>query len=519
MKYLSSEKSKYIRIMLIGSLASTLIWYLLAHGYGFMHSSFSHDVLNSVFADSIEDWWKVTLGRPVAVIYRRLIRGSIASPWLCGCFALLWIGLSVFITSELFEIKSRLGICVIAGVFATNLTVTAMAATYVYELDIDMFALLLACAAVYVWYRFSLKWMILGSVLVAGVLGTYQSYVSVSIVLVLFICIGDLLKGDEFKTVILRGIRAVGMLLAGAVIYYLMLKITTAILGYEYYNTGSYNSVYSATNYSGNVFTGIAKAYRQFIFSFFDNGSCFVGRAASMLNILLLGLAFISLLLTLLNSTLKAASKISLIALIMLIPLGANISAVFTEDVHDLMKYAYWLIYAGIILLTASGESKGIRFAKQINWISSAVVFIILVENIITANNCYLKKELESEACLSLMTRVNYSIENSEDYVPGETELCFVGTSDLLNDNIYGFEKYSLITGLDCSNPIPKSNSEVWYNAYKAYFRYIFNSSASFCSPGTWDSLQHNSEVKEMPAYPAEGCMKLINDVFVIKMG
>ena len=519
MDYLNCDKREQLKKLLISSFIFTSLWCILAHGYGFMHSSFSHDVLNSVYADKIEDWWKIMLGRPVAVMYRRLIRGSIASPWLCGCFAALWIALSVLLTAELFDVRSKWGLIILSGVFATNLTVTAMTATYVYELDIDMLALFLACAAVFIWYRFSLKWIPLGCLLIAGVLGTYQSYVSVAIVLVIFICIKDLLSREEFKTVLLSGVRAVCMLLVGALIYYLALKLTTKILGYEYYNTGSYNSIYSATDYSGSLFSGLADSYRQVFYSFFDNGSFFVGSAASVVNIILAAVGTVSLVVLFVSKEIRPASKILTIVLIALIPLGMNISAVFTEDVHDLMKFAFWLIYAGIFFLTVIVQNRSLRFGSALKAISGALVFIILVENIITANSCYLKKELESDACLSLMTRVNYSIENSEEYIPGETELCFVGTSDLLNESIYGFEKYSLITGLDCSNPIPKSSSEIWYNAYKAYYRYIFNSSASFCDPDNWDSLQHNPEVKEMPAYPSLGCMKLINGVFVVKMG
>lgn len=519
MKLFDCEKREYYKKLLAGSIAFTALWCILAHGYGFMHSSFSHDVLNSVYADSIEDWWKVMLGRPVAVIYRRLIRGSIAVPWLCGCFAALWIGLSVFLTADLFDARSRRGLAILSGIFATNLTVTAMTATYVYELDIDMFALFLACASVFVWYRLGMKWIAAGCLLTAGVLGTYQSYVSVAIVLIIFICIRDFLRGDEYKKVLLSGLKGILMLLAGAVIYYLALKLATAILGYEYYNTGSYNSVYSATDYSGNILSGIADAYRQVFFSFFDNGSFFVGSAASVVNIILAATGCISVISLLLNKTVKAAAKISALILIALVPLGMNISAMFTEDVHDLMKFAFWLIYAGIIFISIQAGERSVRFAGLFKAVSSVLVFIILIENVITANSCYLKKELESDACLSLMTRVTCSIENNEDYIPGETELCFVGTSRLLNKNIAGFEKYSLITGLDSSNPIPKSYSEPWYNAYKAYYRNILNSSAVFCGSRAWDSLQHNPEVKAMPAYPAEGCMKLIDGVFVVKMG
>ena len=51
---------------------------LAAHAYGFLNASFSHDMLNALVADRVETYWKMQLGRPGIVLYRRLFRGVIA---------------------------------------------------------------------------------------------------------------------------------------------------------------------------------------------------------------------------------------------------------------------------------------------------------------------------------------------------------------------------------------------------------------------------------------------------------
>ena len=87
-------------------LLFTFGWGLLAHAYGFLHDSFSHDVLNALVADNVETYWKMQLGRFSAVLYRRIIRGPVTMPWLLGLLALLWTALALFLTAKLLRIRS-----------------------------------------------------------------------------------------------------------------------------------------------------------------------------------------------------------------------------------------------------------------------------------------------------------------------------------------------------------------------------------------------------------------------------
>ena len=66
---------------------------------------------------------------------------------------------------------------------------------------------------------------------------------------------------------------------------------------------------------------------------------------------------------------------------------------------------------------------------------------------------------------------------------------------------------------------IPTANAEYYYNAYAAYFRYILNTPANFCEHRLWNELQLNETVQAMPAYPAEGCIRMVDGVMVVKMG
>ena len=146
-------------------------------------------------------------------------------------------------------------------------------------------------------------------------------------------------------------------------------------------------------------------------------------------------------------------------------------------------------------------------------------MLLLLCANIQTANVVYTKKQLEQEGTRSLMTRVLMRLEEREDYVPGETPLVFAGVSDQLQEKIPGFEAYYDITGCETASPIVKSTASYNYNIYAAYFRYLLNNPAVMADWELWNRMQEDPRVAELPTYPAEGCMQLVDGVMVVRMG
>ena len=92
------------------ALLFTFFWGILAHGYCFMHSSFSHDSLNAFNASypneflgaATSNQWKVQLGWFGVPIYRDIFQSNLTLPWMMGMRGLFWIGLAVFCITRLF---------------------------------------------------------------------------------------------------------------------------------------------------------------------------------------------------------------------------------------------------------------------------------------------------------------------------------------------------------------------------------------------------------------------------------
>ena len=472
-------------------------------------------MLNALVADPLETYWKMQLGRPGIVLYRRVFRGVIAAPWQLGLLSLLWLSLSCFLTVKLFRVKGWGFPVLLAGILTVNITTIAMTATYLYEMDADLFAMLLGVCAVLLWDRYGWPGALLGALLTAGCMGTYQSMVSVPVTLVMLLCIAALLRGEPFAEVFRKGLRAILMLGFGALLYWLGVRLMCTLKGINLAMDG-YNSVEQEV--SRTVFGRIGQVYQTWSRAFWNPAHAHIEPLVLVLNSLLAALGLWGLIRWLVKGKTGGKEKLLLCVLLLLLPVGMNTAQLrFSGDVHDLMKYSFWLFYVLCLLPCFAGTWE--KPSGTIRGIGAVLVLLLLCANIQTANIVYTKKQLEQEAAESLMTRVLMRLEQREDYVPGETPLVFAGVSDQLREKIPGFEAYYDITGCETASPIVKSTASYNYNIYAAYFRYLLNNPAVMAGWELWNRMQEDPRVAELPIYPAEGCMRILDGVMVVRMG
>ena len=572
--------------LLLLSFAAVFFFGLAAHAYGFLRAGYSHDMLNALVVTPVETFWKMQLGRPGIVLYRRTVRGLVAAPWMLGLLSLLWLSLSCFLIGKLFRIRSPWFVILTGGILAANLSTIAMTAAYLYEMDADCFALLLGAVAVLLWDRYRRPGALFGAALTALCMSIYESMVSVPITLVMLLSMAALLRGTPFRDVFRKGLRGIAMLALGGILYWLAVRLMIAVTGISP-ALGNYNNPGQTADVS--VLWRIGHAYRTWAWAFWNPAQSHIEPLVLVLNILLPLAALIPLLRWVFvkstgavesraagspaaaehvtaGSVFKPAGlpeKLLFLALLLLLPLGMNTAQLaFLMDAHDLMKFAFWLFYV-LCLLPVFLEAENPRVAslaealapwqpsaktpenplpgeardtapsagtltaptqpsrrpRLLRCVAAVLVLLLLASNIQTANVVYTRKDLEQKATLSLMTRVLTMLDTQPDYRCGETTLALVGVSDQLNRKLPGFESTYDITGCEAANPIEKSLTAYNYNTYAAYFRYVLNNPAVMADSDTWNRLHRDPRVEAMPGFPEEGCMRMIDDVFVIKMG
>lgn len=341
--------------LLIKCLLSVFVFGIAAHAYAFLNPLFSHDSMTALVADAAETRHKITLGRFLVPLYRGMTHGSFSQPWLIGLFALMWISLSVWLTVRMLRLNGMPAIALCAGLFTANVTVTAMTATYIYELDADMFALLTAVLAAYCWHGNSKKGLIVGMLLTAATLALYQSYISVTITLIIILCILDILNCRRSSgEILVRGLKGVLMLAVGAAGYLVLIKSVTVISGVSL-STDKYNSLTNMSHLLESPLPGqLVGMYVHFAETFCDYALQYSGYPRILMlavHVLLLAIALPACLRILISRRIKVVGKLMLAGLVILLPAAMNFSHFLLGGSHSLMHYAFIFVYLLILLV------------------------------------------------------------------------------------------------------------------------------------------------------------------------
>lgn len=506
-------------------LISTFLWGLAAHGYAFMHSNFSHDSLNEFDGNVISNSIKYQSGRFLVPLSRAIFRTNLTLPWMIGILSLFWAGLAAFLTIKIFKIESKITAFLLAGIFTANLTVSCTTATFIHDLDSNMLALLFAVAAVYFWQRGKWYWLP-ASVLVTVSLALYQAFILVTVTLVLFVCILETMNAEKFEKVFLAGIKAIGMLLVGGGMYYVAMKFVLHWKGFQNM-TGQFQEIHNPLELSpATLVYLVEELYYKYFKRMGTVVSPYPEAVTIAASVVLLMVFLVALAVGLSNRKIPILQKLLCVGLIVLLPFAMNLLHMVTGT-HELMRFAYWLAYL-LVLLMADWlvkwlQAKNCRFltegrewlAKLPKIISAVMIGLLLYSNVQVANVFYLKKDLEHEGYASLMTRILYRIEDYDAYEPGVTPVVLVGLPEQFQDVIPGFEDYTMPNGVQISDVMTIMGRE----RAQAYFDYYMNSPILFAEYAIWDAVGEDPDVLQLPNYPDDDCITMVDGTLVVKLG
>lgn len=501
-KIIKKEKKQLLTCLLF-----TFIIGLIAHSYMYFNNAFSHDSLSELVNNS---GWKLALGRVLIPIYLQLVRGVVTLPWLIGIISIFFVGLSVYLISKIFDIKDKIKLFLISGIMVCNQTVIICTSTYIHDLDCDMLALLLSVTSVFIFNKYK-KGYLFGMIPLALCLGLYQSYISVAICLIMIKCIIDLINDKEAKSVVKYGLKGILMIIGAGGLYFLMLKILLGIYSVSIYS-GGYNSIDNFMHLSiSDIIRSIISTYAVVIKNMFMPLTIISKKAMIIINCLIYLYPLIGGITYLFNKNKKTINKIIMIILVLLLPIGMNVSRILAGNMsYILMHYAVNLGYILALLLVA-WNNKNLQF-KQIKktvftCITCVSLALLIFVNVKTANAAYFIKKLSYDANLVFYTKVTNRIEELTKYKPGEIKVAFIGNPtgiSLIGNGLY------TNAGIDSVHVM--SGGEPWY--YGSYFTFILNEPFKIVSTGQINDL---SEVKNMAVYPNNGSVKMIDDVVVVK--
>ena len=504
------------RNRLICILLSVFGWGLLAHGYAFSNLTLSHDSLNEFFlhgainyADGSVLRWKITLGRFAEPIYQMIFRGDFASPWLAGALSLIWLALAVYLVSKMFLLSNYITLMVISGFFTVNLTVTAMSATFINDIDADMFAVFLATGAAFLWNKGGkISWLSIP--LIICVLGIYQCLVSVTVTLMILLCLIRLIQGEKTRNVLVKGLKATGLLILSGIIYFLFVQLSCRLFHVSLEN--GYDGLSALWTDNGAKFLPLLTEAYAVVGNMLLLQPTIANQPLMIsAHLILLFIVFISLIKIIKIYDIKTPARILILLLFAVLPLGMNLSYVLDKGmVHHLMMYAFWLFYLVVILLLRELPHDQVIW-QHIRVASLALIVMITWSGVQTANAVYVKKDMERQSTLSTMTRVTQALEETDGYAAGHTPVAFIDSP--LSDVPAAFVKLRAITGIRHASQISGSNY------YANYYDYILQQPMNALNRAQCQELAQDPTVEAMPFFPEEGSIIWIGDTLVIKMG
>lgn len=486
--------------------ACTVALTLLAHAYRFLNAGFGLDAM--LIAEQVDIETQISLGRFMQPLYW-LMRGYITAPPVVALFATAFLAGAVLIVLALTGIRSRLGIALTCGVLAVNETLCVSYASYLPWVDVYMLSLLLCVAAVFVQTRFR-RGFLLSPLLYCMALGLYQSYLQAAATLVMLMLLARALDGERPGALLVEGLGHAGAMLAGLLLYALVYRLAIALYGTSV--STEYNTVAEVGHYTLSAIPDLLKktCWEPIRYFFAPQDATFLPPAVNvLLAVLALG-ALIGL-----AHKLPLASKGLIVLILAMLPFGMNFVTFISKGiVHMLMNYAYFFFYVLCILLAErAGETIAIRPAV-LRAATPMLLAGVMGVSILTAQTLYMKRDLELQSTLSVMTRVLNLLEREEGYEPGETPVVLLNylTASKVAMIRPGFEDISEFQGMRSTYADAYDRSHAWY--LQTLLGYRVNLIRwEVCMDYTKDPI-----TQDIPAFPDPDCVQMIDGIAFVRL-
>lgn len=379
----------------------------------------NHDGLQSMYFDQN----MITSGRWFLEITAG-ISSFYALPWLIGLLSIIYLSITAAVIVNIFDIENSLYAALCAATLVTFPSIASNFA-YVFTMDGYMLGLLLCVLAVYTVKptrnKGKLSWLIGGHLLGFG-MGTYQAYLSVTILLCLFLAVLVLLDTKEVKRKVKDITDLLLMGVSGLAIYYIFLQILLKIQGKQLASYQGINGM--AEGNKVGILATVKLMYADFI-SFSLKSKVFMPNVLSVICVLvLLGLTLTFLFLEAKEKGYIKKFSFYLLTLlfVILIPCLTNAILLISADVtyHVLMRYQ-WVVF---LVFALKVLDKGLKGKEENKWIVLAwtgvlAAFLLTFTYVVTDNIAYSNLQKRYEKTYAYCIRLADRIEQTEGYYQG----------------------------------------------------------------------------------------------------
>lgn len=434
-------------------------------------------------------------------------------PWIIGLIGLFWLGLAAAVLTEVLELTDPTVITAVSGLLVSF---PALASTfaYVFTLDGYMLALFLAVLAVLFTKKYKKGWLA-GAVCLAFSMGIYQAYVPFAILLCVYVILLFFMETEGFREKVVYVLRYLGMGVAGAALYYVILQILLKLQGKVLDTYQGINSMEQRGAGLGLLAT-LKGMYQDFL-AFTVQGNVLVNNIFSFAACAVLVFLTVYLLVRILLQRKWWKNPLFFVIMILLaagLPLLTNVILLISPNLtyHLLMRYQ-WVLY--LILMLAFTD----RFAQEdgkadagIRWAALLAAVILIFNYGVSDNIGYSNLEKKYEKTYAYCVRLLDRIEQTPGYYQG-IPIALVG--------VIGYDEFPTtdITGKVTDGMIGLSGDYLIYKGadYQAFIQNYLGATLNFLDPDTVGEIYMTQEYIDMDTFPGADSTKVVDGILYVK--
>ena len=436
--------------------------------------------------------------------------GNTSLPLFNGLISILCVGIACGVLVHLLKIRNMVFCVLMSWVLVAFPVLTALFA-YMFTSHPYLIGMLMMVLSAELICQRTPWWVKIPAIMLGGAsVGIYQAFLPLLPCILIIYDLMVLSNEDESAVMFLRRAGVQILCVLGVLLFYV--TVNRFFLVKFQVELSSYMGINQMGSMPVSVFFArCIKAYREFFCPTREIATEMYPGSLRILYYLMLGtdsvLAFRLLFLIWKRSRLKTLLTGVLLALF---PLACNLIYVMSSEVHSLMVYGQVM---QIVLLVWLLDRAGFRSCRLKKAISLMGTLILVVTGLMYArydNQAYLKDTLRQQQAFSYYTTLITQIKSLEGYRP-DMEVCILNAWNTTDPTIYEMEELNFIhlnTYDGNSRDFMHMTREYFLQNWLGFRIRWYNGTEMYSMP----------EVKEMPIYPTDGSIRIINNVIVVKL-
>lgn len=422
---------------------------------------------------------------------------------------MVFLAFSALMAVKILDIQGEIHSALCAGIIVAFPTVAATFA-YMFTAPAYSMAIFIMYLAIYFAKKDTAVNTVISGILISVSLGIYQAYIGIFASLAVILLIKRLLEEKEkFYNAIRDMVAFLSSGSIGIVLYLLMNKIFSALLHKK--------SIYLKPKLE-HLPAAVTEAYKNF-FEFFNVRKTVFGiHPYRGIRVIVLILLIVTVLLFARRVFLIGGGgvkgKIAACIIFLMFPLAANFVYLITLNdvtVHTLMLYSLSSVFLLFCVIVEEAE-KNNNICRVLSYIFSLGLFAAVCLYIKVDNVAYQYNSFVQEQTMTYYTDLIARIQSCSGY-RAELPVAFLNIQDIEDDSMAledRFDVYMIALGYNMRQVVGDY-------AYKRYLALHCGYEPTWLEENEVEVFGDNAVVKEMPFYPAESSVRIVDDVVVVK--